>query len=128
MITALFAVSLAMTATLLGAKSYELSTGKAFFLSSVSRTTDPVLRVYGLRLKRIARLFNRKNALLLAHYILEQTIDLSKAAKRRLDSKQSRFLTMVKTRPDIRRKASASFFLKHIKEHKDQLRREEVQK
>jgi hypothetical protein len=126
MATILFAISLIMVFGLLALKMRELSTGKVLLLGALSQRTDPVLRGYFLRTIHFFRIFNRKTGVLFLHFLLEHTILLSKALKRRLDSKQSKFLTMVKGKPDIRRKGSASFFLKHIKEHKDQLRKEEM--
>ncbi len=120
----LFSISVIAALLMLVGKQHELSTGKVTVFASFLKKTDPILKQYWNSFIHFLSLFNKRTARLLLHMIVEEMIHFLKAIKRRLDSKQSKFFMMVKGKGEVKRRGSASFFLKHIKEHKDALRKE----
>ena len=119
-----FIVSLVLIASLLSIKSWEICTGKVFFLTRVLFKGDPWVLWFKSTLKKCKYNCNFNNLKFIFSWLISAIRQLILKIKRQFDHKQAHFF--IKRDYDATKgQGSVSFFLKNVAEYKKSLRSEE---
>lgn len=124
---ATFAVSGAGVIAMIALKFYEHSTGKKSVLARFGDSTNHIARKAYRTLRMYFSYINRRNAILMAQFVLDHIVWIIRKLQRRIQShmeakhsyKPYNVFSAIKGRGVIQKRGAVSFFLKQVREEKD---------
>ena len=118
MLTIIFTVSLVLTAIMIGWKMIEEKKQEKFLLSDLRKKADGVSEKIIKKTKKLIHVLNRRNVKFIAVFLVGAILAGALSARRKLQLKRLKFLDSLRTRENLKKKGSASFFLKNVSEYK----------
>ncbi|MBM2818215.1 MAG: hypothetical protein HW401_805 [Parcubacteria group bacterium] len=118
MLTIIFIVSLALIAIMIGWKMIEERRREKLLFYDLRKRTDGVLEKISKKTKKSILVLNRRNAKLIAIFFVGVILAGALGARRNLRLKRLKFIDSLRTRDNLKKKGSASFFLKNVSEYK----------
>lgn len=118
MLTIIFTFSLSSIAIMIGLKTIEEKTPKRFLFSGSRKRADAVALKIIDNAKNHFSVLNGKNGKLFAMFVGNAIHNGVSSVKRKTYLKKLKFLDSLRNRVNLKKKGSASFFLKNVSEYK----------
>ena len=118
MLTIIFIFSLFAIAITIGFKMIEERRRERFLLSDLLKRADGVSEKISKKTKKLILGLNGRNLTLLVIFIGSAILAGVLIARRKLHLRKLKFIDSLKTSKNLKKKGSASFFLKNVSEYK----------
>ena len=119
MLTIIFIASLVLIAIMIGWKMIEERNQEKFLFSDLRNVADGVSEKISAKTKKFILVLNRRNIELLAIFIVSAILGGALSARRALRLKSLKYIDSLNNRKvNLKKKGSASFFLKNVSEYK----------
>lgn len=118
MLTIIFTFSLSSIAVMIGLKTIEEKRQKRFLFSESRKRADAAAQKIADNAKNRFSILNGRNGKLFATLIGNAIYDGASSIKRKTYLRKLKFLDSLRNRGNLKKKGSASFFLKNVSEYK----------
>ena len=118
MLTIIFILSLSLIVMMIGFKSIEEKKRKKFLFSNLRERIDIAVMNIVSSVRKNLSLLNKKNIKFIAVFVGNILKVIALNFKRKLRLRKLRFIDSLRIKGDLKKKRSASFFLKNVSEYK----------